>query len=272
MSKKTEKVDFTDVKWTMLVTLYMRALDSRTKGSILHDHAAADALGRIDYNRRWAMWSTALDRYTAVLRAKQLDDWATEYLSRHPDASVLHLGCGLDSRAFRLDLPGGVHWFDVDLPEVIELRRRLYPERDGYRMIASSVVEEEWLHQVPADRPTLVIGEGLLMYLAPDDVDGLLRRITDRFTAGGELLFDGAKPWAISMSNLLFGAAGMRMGWAIRDGQELERLNPQLRFVTAMSPLTRYLEIPLRGFRLMHRAVCAIPAYRDALRLYRFEF
>ena len=49
-----------------------------------------------------------------TLRAKQLDDWCTDFLQRHPDAVVLHLGCGLDGRVFRLDPPPSVLWFDVD--------------------------------------------------------------------------------------------------------------------------------------------------------------
>jgi O-methyltransferase involved in polyketide biosynthesis len=277
-AERTEKVDFTDVKWTMLVTLYQRAMDSRTKGSILRDHAAAEAIDRIDYNfGRWTTRATSGDRYTVVLRARQLDEWATDFLSKHPDATVLQLGCGLDSRAFRLDLPGDVRWFDVDLPDVIELRRKLYSEHDGYRMLASSVTEPDWLDQVPADRATLIIAEGLLMYLAPREVEQLLQRLTDRFAAdpgrGGELLFDGVSPWVVWTTKLLRGPfAGFRMSWSIGDGRELERLNPRLRHVMTVSPPTRYAEIPVRSFRVLYRIACKVPAYRDALRLFRFEF
>jgi O-methyltransferase involved in polyketide biosynthesis len=270
-----EKVHFTDVKWTMLVTLHERAMDSRTKGSVLRDHAAADALARIDMGaRRWALRAGAGDRYTVVLRARQLDEWSAGFLRRHPDATVLQLGCGLDSRAFRLDLPSGVRWIDVDLPEVIDLRRRLFPERDGYRMLASSVTEHGWLDEVPADRPTLVIAEGLLMYLEPGDVARLLQRLTDRFAAGGgELLFDGVAPWVVRVTNLMFGPfAGFRMSWSIGDGREVERVNPRLRHVMTVSPPTRHAEIPGQCFRALYRTICKIPKYRDALRLFRFEF
>ena len=101
------------------------------------------------------------------MRAKAFDDWTSPFIDRHPDAIVLHLGCGLDSRVFRVDPPAAVSWFDVDLPEVIELRRRLYPARDdGYRLIGASVTDLGWLREMPRDRPAMVVAEGLMPYLA----------------------------------------------------------------------------------------------------------
>lgn len=107
-----EKVDFTRVKWgsvewTMLCTLYLRAYESRSEHSILADHAAAAAVDRIDYDfariKRYVNPSS--NQFTVTLRAKQFDLWAADFLGRHPDATVLHLACGLDSRAFRLAPP-----------------------------------------------------------------------------------------------------------------------------------------------------------------------
>lgn len=65
---------------------------------------------------------------------------------------VLHLACGLDSRAQRVDVPDTALWYDVDLPAVMDLRRELFKESTRYRMIAASVVDRAWLDQVPGDR------------------------------------------------------------------------------------------------------------------------
>lgn len=85
---------------------------------------------------------------------------SADFLARHPDAVVAHLGCGLDTRAFRLQPPDGVQWFDVDVPQVIGLRRALYDDAGQYRMIASSVTDAEGLEQIPTDRPALVVLKG----------------------------------------------------------------------------------------------------------------
>ena len=123
------------------------------------------------------------------MRAEQLDDWSTDFLRRYPDAIVMHLGCGMDTRAFRLDPPETVQGFDLDQPNVIALRRKLYDDRDGYRMIGSSVTDETWLDEISTDRPMLMVAEGLVMYLTEPEVRTLLQRLTDRF-GSGELVFD----------------------------------------------------------------------------------
>ena len=88
-----------------------------------------------------------------------------------------------DSRAFRLDVPETVRWFDLDFPEVIALRRRLYPERDRCRLLAYSATDPGWLNELPADRPILVVAEGVLPYIASVDVRQLFVRLTDRLPA-----------------------------------------------------------------------------------------
>ena len=60
---------------------------------------------------------------------------------------MLHLGCGLDARSFRLDPGPGVEWYDVDYPDVADLREKLYPTRDHYHVIAASVTDPALVHR-----------------------------------------------------------------------------------------------------------------------------
>jgi len=149
---EAEKVYLTKEKETLLITLYARALDSRSMGSILSDRFADDVVSRIDYD--FAKLKVGRDSVAgAAMRARTLDGWTSIFLAENPDATVLHLGCGLDSRVYRIAPPATVRWFDLDFPEVIELRRRLCPQRDGYCMIGSSVTDLHWLGEIPIDRP-----------------------------------------------------------------------------------------------------------------------
>ncbi len=77
-----------------------------------------------------------------------LDSWAAEFLAAHPDGLVLHLACGLDSRPLRVARPASAAWIDVDYPDVIALRRRLYDLPAGVTTIGTSVTEPEWWHRV----------------------------------------------------------------------------------------------------------------------------
>jgi methyltransferase (TIGR00027 family) len=258
----TTKVDFSSVgwrsvEWTNLVTLYLRACESRSPRPILGDHAAAEAVDRIDYDfkrvhRAAQPWA---NQFLVALRAKKLDDWAAAFLRRHPDAVVLHLGCGLDTRAFRINPPSTVQWFDLDQPGVIELRRKLYDETESYRMIGSSVTDPGWLDQIPTGRPTLVVAEGLLMYLIEREVWELLERLTDRF-GSGELLFDTLSPAGPRLSKI---ATKGIVKWGIRDAREIEAWGLGLRFREQVSAVAGYESIPFTPQRLVYRLMYATP-------------
>jgi O-methyltransferase involved in polyketide biosynthesis len=253
------------VTWTALATLYLRAWESRAERSILGDHYAAEALDHLDYDfakLRKRLWPQA-NQYLVALRGKQLDDWSADFLARHPQATVLQLGCGLDSRMLRLQPPATVRWFDLDIPPVIDVRRQLYPERDQYQMIGASATDPGWLSQVPADRPGLIIAEGLLPYLAESDVRGLLQRLTDHFNSG-ELIFDGVAPWLTRLARAA--------RWGLRDGREIERWNPRLRCVEQLPFTTHFAKIPARRYRALYRLGNGIPAWRNTFREYRFTF
>jgi O-methyltransferase involved in polyketide biosynthesis len=258
----TAKVDFSSVgwgsvEWTNLVTLYLRAYESRSRRPILGDHAAAEAVDRIkyDFNRIHRTSLPAANQYLVALRAKQFDDWCAEFLHRHPDAVVLHLGCGLDGRASRLDLPPSVLWFDLDQPGVIELRRQLYDDTERYRMIGSSVTDPQWLDQIPTGHPTLVVAEGLLMYLEEAEVRQLLARLIDRFDHG-ELLFDTISPLGPRLSKVL--TKGI-VKWGIGDVRDMEKWNPRLHFRERRSALADYEKVESTPVRLIYKLVCALP-------------
>jgi methyltransferase (TIGR00027 family) len=268
------KVDFRSVRWgsvewTNLVTLYLRAYESRSRRPILGDHIAAEAVDRIDYHFKRIHRTSlpASNQYLVALRAKQLDDWCAAFLAHHADAVVLHLGCGLDGRGFRLAPPPSVLWFDLDQPAVIELRRRLYDDTDSYRMIGSSVTDPQWLDHIPTGRPTLVVAEGLLMYLQESEVRQLLERLTDRFDSG-ELLFDTLSALAPRLSKVL--TRGI-ITWGIRDARDIETWNPRLRFLEQTSMLAGYRKIESTPVRLIYWLSYATLA-RGYDMLNRFEF
>src|SRR3954454_20399031 len=139
ISMQPEKVSLSGVSQTLLITAHAKAMESRMPSSLLNDRFAAAALGRLDYD------ASKVDlgpdgAVSMAMRAKILDDWTRSFIDRHKDAVVLNLGCGLDSRIFRVDPSADVTWYDVDLPEVVALRQRIYPARNGgYRLIATSV-------------------------------------------------------------------------------------------------------------------------------------
>ena len=96
-------------------------MESRRSDSILSDREADKALRRIDYDFSRLRVHRS-DHLSLAVRAKAYDGWARQFLTRHPDYTVLHLGCGLDTRVYRVNPPSTIRWYEIDLPDVIELR------------------------------------------------------------------------------------------------------------------------------------------------------
>src|SRR6476619_4369878 len=257
----------------MLTTLYCKALDADLDQPILGDRFAKEAVSRIDYD--WRELGVA-DRWTPLVtvRAAQYDIWASQFLAIHQHATVVHLGCGLDSRVFRLDPGPGVEWYDVDYPDVAELRRQLYPSREHYHVVAASVTDPAWLADIPGDRPVLTIGEGLTMYLTEEDGVALLRRMVDHFPSG-ELQCDAFNRLGIKSqwTNTVVRRSGATLHWGIDGPDDIIKAIPGVRLlewksaveVDGFAEVAWYYRATIRLMRL-------VPALRYMAQYHRYAF
>jgi O-methyltransferase involved in polyketide biosynthesis len=270
-SVQTEKIHFTKEKETLLATLYARAMESRSPDPILRDEVAEKTIHTIDYDFE----HLKVDQLSIVMRAKQFDLWTNAFLKDHPDAVVINLGCGLDSRVYRLQTPLSTLWYDVDYPEVIELRRRLLPEKDGYHMIGSSLADLSWLDNLPNDRPAWIMAEGVSMYLSKEVMGSLLQALTDHFPSG-MIVFDAIGPAAVRMAgaNRSVRATGATFGgFSVDDPQELKLIAPRLEFVGSIRTpdLPGYKKLPL-ATRALVRLFDAVPALRKLSRILQYQY
>jgi O-methyltransferase involved in polyketide biosynthesis len=266
-------VDLHGAAQTMLTTLYLKALDAGFDRPVLGDRYAKEAIDRIDYDwqslgitGRWAPLVT--------VRSAQYDIWAAQFLSLHPEATVIHLGCGLDSRVFRLDPGPGVEWYDVDYPAVIALRETIYPGRPGYHLVAASAVDPSWLNRIPADRPVLLVAEGISMYLMEHDGVALLRRIVDRFPSG-ELQIDFYNWFGIRTQKVqtLMRRSGSTLHWAVNSPEDVLSRVPGLRLLVAVSLFdASTFDRASTVFRLARAVIRALPPVRRTLQYHRYAF
>ncbi len=258
----TEKIKFTKEKETMLMTLSGRAMQSQWKNPILRDPWAEEAMRHIDYDisksykgvGSWSIWRD-IGCTVIATRAATFDLLTTRYLADHPDATVLHVGCGMDSRVFRVDPPAGVRWFDVDYPDVIDLRRQLYPpERPGYHLIGAPLDDLGWVDEVPRNQPGLLIAEGVLHYLSERDVKALLNAVVAHFP-GGQMIFDICNPFIVKRAGSNVGGTGATYKWGLDDPQDIQQLEPKLELIKEYRPseLVGFSRYPL-WWRVLYRA------------------
>jgi O-methyltransferase involved in polyketide biosynthesis len=269
---QSEKVQFTKEKETLLFTLYGKALHSRSTNPVLHDKWAEDAINHINYD----FGKLKVREYESLLiacRAKQFDIFTTQYISAHPEVTVLHLGCGMDSRIFRVNPPPTVQWFDIDYPDVIELRRRLFPDHTEYTMIGSSLSDLGWLEETPADRPAMIVAEGVMMYLTEDTVKQLINRITNHFPSG-QLVFDAWNHLALRGAQRRgIKGTGATFGWAIDDPRDITELEPRLQLVKEFrtNELVAYTRMSWAMRALVH-VMDAFPSLRRMNRVLLYQF
>jgi O-methyltransferase involved in polyketide biosynthesis len=268
---KVHKIHLTKVQETLIITLYAKAIDNRSKNPILNDEKADQLVSMVDYD--FGKFKSFGNNNVIVVRAKQYDEWLKEFLKINPNAVVLNLGCGLDTRVTRINPSPKVSWFDVDYPEVIKLRESFYSNRDGYRMIGSSVTDPNWLTNIPKDQTTIIIAEGLLEYLTPEEVKTLLNRMTDHFLRG-QIAFDVMSSFAIkSGQSKLKDMTGAMHKWAVDDLSEVDKLDTKLKRITEVSPFSSlYIQKLPWGFRLLYGLISLIPPFKNMLRLLRYQF
>jgi O-methyltransferase involved in polyketide biosynthesis len=270
-------VDLSGPPQTMLDMLYAKALDAGAAQPVLGDAYAKQLVDQLDYD--WSKSPIARQRRRQVssitVRSAQFDIWASQFLFVRDRAVVLHLGCGLDSRVFRLDPGPGVEWYDVDYPEVIALRERLYPTLEHYHLVSTSATDPSWLAAIPADRQTLLLAEGLSMYLTENDGVALLRRVVERFPAG-ELQLDfwnrlGMK--AQQKTNKVVTRSGSSVQWAVNRPDDILGRVPGVRLMRSVSlfDADTVPRLP-RRYRAVARVASRIPALRRMIQFHRYAF
>ncbi len=270
------KIHLTKEKETYLATLYGKALDAEVPHPILGDRIAADAVARIDYDFA-ALKLPNGGEITLPMRAWHFDQWTRAFLAANPVSTVLHLGCGLDTRVYRINPGSQVHWYDVDLPDVIALREQLYPERAGYHRIAASVTDLAWLNRIPGDTPVFVVAEGLVMYLREEKGVALFRRITEQFPHG-QIAFDAYSRTMVRLVSRLAAMLGtkVRLVWGIDDPHDLELQIPRLHLAQSVEFLMMPELVDRLSTNVFKTATYSImgrlPFYRHLIRHLRYEF
>ena len=212
---------------TLLIPLYNRAMESQRPDAIMKDEKAVALVTQMsyDFDQFKKIRMTEGNKVARIMLTREMDRYARDFLSRHPEAVVVHIGCGLDSRFERVD-NGRVEWYDLDLPDVIGLRRKFIGnEGERYHLLGCSVLEDAWLEavKVHSQCPFLFLAENVFVYFMEAQVKSLVLRLRDHFP-GAELVFDGWTPFFVWLGNRQLSSskfAGL-LHWGFWRSQEIE--------------------------------------------------
>lgn len=167
-----------EVNKTLYIPLYGKAQISG-KGIILDDPTAEEIWSKEGFPLKGKSKSKWLC-YNMAMRARVFDDWVRKMLDENSDASVFHIGCGLDSRVLRVGR-NDVKWYDCDFPDVIAARKKYYSENENYKMINADASDENDLYALPDAECAVVVLGGISMYLTDRQLMQLFRILNEKY-------------------------------------------------------------------------------------------
>jgi O-methyltransferase involved in polyketide biosynthesis len=253
--QKIETSSLDAISKTMLITLYMRYLESKLEDGLIKSNVYSQIISKLGYDFSFFKDDDELELFIAS-RTLIFDNALKSFTRKNPDCVVVNLACGLDARFFVNENING-EWFDLDLPEVIRIRKELFGSVRGLNYISSSVFDFSWINKIPKNKKTLFIAEGLLLYFTESEVRTLFMNLLYNFT-NANIIFD-----VISENYLEYLSIGKPkyinwdktpFRWAVNHYSQIESYHERIEFVNEWylvdnfgkrcpAPLNKQLEI-----------------------------
>ncbi|MDO5377418.1 MAG: class I SAM-dependent methyltransferase [Clostridia bacterium] len=196
------KIEKNTVQETLIIPLYGRKLCTERFPGMFQDRAAVALMERLDYDfseleKKSESVTHVFGALECAMRQKDLAWEVRDYLKTHPNAAVVNLGCGLDQTGRNND-NGCCRMYNVDFPDVIEVRNRLLPADDREKNVAADLNDFSWFDEIDASEGAVFFAAGVFYYFRTEQVRKLAAAMAERFP-GGRLVFDAAGKTAVKL-------------------------------------------------------------------------
>jgi len=245
----------------MLIPLWGRATASEKNPDILYDKEAIEIIAscEVDFTEI-AKTFREYGGISYIVRARKIDDTVRAFIQKHPRATIVNIGAGLDTTFSRVD-NGTINWYNLDLPDAIAFRQTLITDTPRNNCIAKSFFDVSWFDDVIFNKEDgiLFISAGVFYYFQESQLKEMLRAMATCFP-GGELFFDAESKFAVNISNRTVektGNKGAKMYFYVNNPKVLQSWSPNIKVVSSESyfkgiPVSKQWE---SGTRLMVRLV-----------------
>jgi len=187
-------MDLSQVSRTAILLLICRAIEAEKHKSEFNDPMAVLCLERLmsiasEEEKRWIIKRKrfyegiqARDAKAGVRRVKAFDNATNRFIADNPKCTVINLACGFDTRFWRI-ANENCRYVEIDLPEVVALKRKILKDQLGYELIGCSVLDTSWIDKVTINGNTgfLLLAEGLFPWIPQQDATRLFKEIGERF-------------------------------------------------------------------------------------------
>jgi len=231
-TNKIIKVQLNGIPETLLITVRARAEETQRPDSILQDPYAVKILKGLETEQSIEKNEVAASsKIGIIVRTLIIDRIVSDFLKRNPEGIIISLGCGLDARYERLcDQP--INWYDLDVEEVIDIRKAFFTEKDNYKMIGKSMFNLEWVNDIPKNKPVLIISEGVMMYFPEEMLRPMIDHIFNTFT-NVEMAFDTIAPFLAKRTNLHSEVKkyNAKFQWGLGKAEDLKKWNYRIQVI-----------------------------------------
>jgi O-methyltransferase involved in polyketide biosynthesis len=233
MLEKISTEKLTTLSKTMLITLYIRYSESALQNGMFSYKIYSEIIDKLDFDFSIFKGLEDTQLYVAT-RTMLFDNAVKTYINKNPDATIINIAAGMDARFFITD-NGKINWFDVDLAEVIEIRKKLFNRNPGLNFITVNPNDYSWIKEIPKKQKILFIAEGLLLYFDDKEISMFFNEITNNIT-NSEIIFDVvSKPFLEYLDKVEHPKYvewdKTPFKWGVNEYQEIEAINNKLKFV-----------------------------------------
>lgn len=234
-----------DVEETALIPLAIKAEETSRKKPRIVDYKAQEIIETlgVDVSKYNAFFS----HEGVVARVIMYERELKSLIKKYPDAVCINLGCGFDEKFSHVD-NGKITWYDVDLPDQIALRRKVYKDQKRCVMLNGNALESDWTKNIPKDKMVIVVMEGVLEYFSKEQVTKCLKMLADSFKEG-YLLAELIPPFAANNTKINDSVkhTKAKFGWGTKTGKEYTEVEPRMKLISEHSYNEEMKKYSIRG-------------------------
>lgn len=214
------KVELGDIQRTLFMPVWARAVETKKENPVLIDLTALEIIHRVDFDfTQMTENLSEISQIAWIARCKRFDLIVNKFITDHPKGTVVNIGCGLDTTYERI-YGNSVQWYDLDLPDVIELKKKFQKETEERRFISSSFLETNWFDKILINDKILLISTGVFVYFEESEIRDFVIKVADRF-GDSEMFFDVTSPKGLEIANQIIQKSGLDsrsfFKWALTD-------------------------------------------------------
>jgi O-methyltransferase involved in polyketide biosynthesis len=202
------KVELGDIQKTLFMPVWARAVETQKNKPILIDKTAVTIIDSVDFDfSSMSQNVPEISQIAWIARCKRFDLIVKDFIERHPNGTVINIGCGLDTSYERINY-SSIIWYDLDLPDVIDLKKKFLNESDNRKYIPSSFLDTKWFDDIIIKDKVLFISTGVFVYFEETAIKEFIIKVADKFD-DSEIFFDVTSPKGLEIANQVIQKSGL---------------------------------------------------------------